>query len=260
MLRTRPRGQRVVGAKTGRADPLEGLTDADDAGRNQLEGAVRCDPSPGEREAELGVVGDDAHVHWRRPRETDADGRPVDGTDHRLARVEDSQHRNAATVTRRTRRRPVVGGPGPFVEVEGVSATAEVGPGAERTARPGDDDHPYGVVGVGAVEGSADLAEHRAREGVEVIGPVERDDRGRPLDLVRQLGVIVGVGHAGHGKERTLAATHRAGAEPQLAGSASTYHGPEPVVAATSSGLYNRHADSDRQPHPMHPASRSRSR
>ena len=52
---------------------------------------------------------------------------------------------------------------------------AEVGAGAEAAARAGDDDGAHVVVGVGQVEGLDQLAHHRGGEGVEPVGPVQRD-------------------------------------------------------------------------------------
>ena len=76
---------------------------------------------------------------------------------------------------------------------------AEVGAGAERPPGAGHDHRPHGVVGVGLVEGVEQLLEHRAGEGVELLGPVQRDDRRRPVDLVGDLG-------EGHGRHRREAA------------------------------------------------------
>jgi len=56
---------------------------------------------------------------------------------------------------------------------EGRTAAAEVGARAEGTAGARHDDGAYGVVGVGLVEGSDELADDRGVDGIEPVGTVE---------------------------------------------------------------------------------------
>ena len=83
-------------------------------------------------------------------------------------------------------------GPGlvaPATGGERLATARQVGAGAEAAAAPGDDDRPHLVVGVGAVEGIDQLAHHRAGEGVELVGAVERDGGDRAVDVVGDLRV-----------------------------------------------------------------------
>ena len=74
--------------------------------------------------------------------------------------------------------------PAPRVAVERVGAGGEVGAGAEAAAGAGDDDGAHIVVLVGRVEGVDQLLLHRAVEGVELVGPVQRDGEDLIVDLV----------------------------------------------------------------------------
>src|SRR5262249_50566811 len=75
-------------------------------------------------------------------------------------------------------------GPAPRIAVECVGAGGEVGAGAETAARAGDDDGADVVVLVGRVEGGDHLLHHATGEGVELVGPVQRDGEDLVLDLV----------------------------------------------------------------------------
>src|ERR1700753_1877357 len=58
---------------------------------------------------------------------------------------------------------------------------AYVVPGGEQRARPAQDDHPDGVVGLGRQEGVAQLDQQPAALRVARPGPVQRDPGDRPL-------------------------------------------------------------------------------
>src|SRR6185369_10673591 len=60
----------------------------------------------------------------------------------------------------------------------------KVGAGAEATARAGHDNGTDIVVLVGRVERVDQLLLHRAVEGVELVGPVQRDGENLIVDLV----------------------------------------------------------------------------
>jgi hypothetical protein len=77
-------------------------------------------------------------------------------------------------------------------------APPQVCSGAERAPRAGDDHGAHGVVGVGAVEGVDQLVHHRGREGIELVGTVERERQ----DAV---GGVVEDGLVGHGAVLQLA-------------------------------------------------------
>src|SRR6185312_2788770 len=60
----------------------------------------------------------------------------------------------------------------------------EVVSGGERAPRPGDDDHLHLVVGGGPVDRLVQAGQHRLVDGVQLLGPVEGDPRGRAARLV----------------------------------------------------------------------------
>jgi hypothetical protein len=70
-----------------------------------------------------------------------------------------------------------------LVLVECVGTGGQVGPGAERTARAGHDDGAHIVVLVSVVEGGDQLVHHHAGEGIELVGPVQRDRLDSVFDL-----------------------------------------------------------------------------
>ena len=75
---------------------------------------------------------------------------------------------------------------------ERVAAGRQVGAGAEAAPGAGDDDDPHVVVGVDPVERVDHLVHHRARERVELLGPVEGDRGDALVDLVDDLRVLHG--------------------------------------------------------------------
>jgi hypothetical protein len=68
--------------------------------------------------------------------------------------------------------------------VEGVGAGGKIGAGAKPAARAGDDDRSDIVVLVGLVERVDQLLLHRAVEGIELVGPVQRDGENLFGDLI----------------------------------------------------------------------------
>ena len=126
-------------------------------------------------------------VHRQRHRDADADRRAVDGGDHRLRALEDAQREQPAAVAGRRRRARPCG--------RRWRSASNVSPPPPRSApaqkprpRAGHDHGPHVVVGVGLVERVDHLAHHRPGEGVELLGPVERDVAAGTLDLVGDLG------------------------------------------------------------------------
>src|SRR5690606_21142145 len=73
------------------------------------------------------------------------------------------------------------------VGVEGVAAAAQVGAGAERASRAGDDDRADVVVLVGRIERLDQLTAHARRERVHALGSVQRDGRYAGIDRVADL-------------------------------------------------------------------------
>ena len=80
----------------------------------------------------------------------------------------------------------------PRIAVEGVGAGRKVGAGAEPAPRAGDDDGANVVVPVGLIERLDQFLLHKGVEGIELVGPVQRDGE----DL---LGNLVEDGLIGHG-------------------------------------------------------------
>ncbi len=76
--------------------------------------------------------------------------------------------------------------------VEGVGAAGEIGAGAEAAARTGEDHCPDIVVAVRAIHRVQQLRQHLAREGVELVRPVQRDGEDVLVLLVLDLLVIHG--------------------------------------------------------------------
>ena len=82
----------------------------------------------------------------------------------------------------------------------------EVVPGAEVLPGAGQDDDPHVVVGVGAVEAGVEGVDQRAVLRVGDLGPVHRDGRHGPLDLVADHRLILR-----HGSPPSSASTLRVG-------------------------------------------------
>ena len=130
--------------------------------------------------------------------DADADRGPVDRGDHRLRRLEDAQRelrRRRRAARRRSRALAVA-------PVERLAAARQVGARAEAAARAGDDHRAHVVVGVGRVERGDQLAAHRRREGVQPVGPVQREREDAVGDLVADLFEV-------HGPDATLRAWPR---------------------------------------------------
>ena len=116
------------------------------------------------------------------------DGRPVDRADVRLVEV---LERLRDAVHGETQRVATLAG----VEVGQQDAVlaprrAEVGTGAEGTARAGDDDHADLVVVLRAADGIGPLGQHVLAERVHPLRAVQRDRRDALTDVVFDLRVI----------------------------------------------------------------------
>src|SRR4029078_4935675 len=86
------------------------------------------------------------------------------------------------------------------ISLEGQVAL-EVATGAEGTPRTGHEHTPNGWVGFDRVEHAVELSDHRPVDGIELLGPVEADDRGPPGESIVDDHMIdeqarVVVGHA----------------------------------------------------------------
>ena len=169
---------RFLGAEGPPGDrPVHGRGDADDAGQEPRRARLGHDAAAGERQGEAAALGADADVHRQDHGDPDADGGPVDGGDHRLARAEDPQRQLATHVAgaapqRFEARRVGVVAPG---------AGGQVGPSREEVSRAGDDDGADVLVGVGVGEGVEQRIEHRVGDGVPGLRTVDRDDSDTPL-------------------------------------------------------------------------------
>ena len=76
-----------------------------------------------------------------------------------------------------------------LVEAEDVAGRRQVHAGAEGAAGAGDDDRADGVVLAGALEGVDQLVRHLDREGVHLVGTVQRQGEDAVFDLPEQ-GVV----------------------------------------------------------------------
>ncbi len=132
----------------------------------------------------------DADIHRELHGDADADGGAVHRRDHGLQAFEDPQRHLAAAVAHlriavvdRAAGEPLHR-PAPRVAVKRVGAGGEIGAGAEAAACAGHDDGADIVVLVGGVERVDHFLLHRAVEGVELVGPVQRDGENLIVDLV----------------------------------------------------------------------------
>ena len=115
---------------------------------------------------ELARRAGEAHVAAQRQVHAGADGGAVDGGEGRQRRAADPEE---ALVDRRAGSSAAPAG----------AEVAEVGAGAERGRRAGDDDRADAVVGLERVEGGDDLVDHRRGERVAALGVVEGRRRRR---------------------------------------------------------------------------------
>ena len=140
-------------------------------GRNQHEHASGTIPRRANTKPDLGPVGRDAHVHRQRHRDADAHGRAVDRRDHRLQRVEDAQRDLTAAVARHARLAAVRG-----------RASRTCPPPPPRSA-PAQNPRPAPVTITRArrrrrrTRSNASISSRPivGREGVQAVGPVQRD-------------------------------------------------------------------------------------
>ena len=123
---------------------------------------------------EAGRAPGQAHVAAQGQVHAGADGGAVDGGERRQRRAPDPQE---ALVDRA---QPVA-----WSRAAGRAEVAEVGAGAERGRRAGDDDGADVGVGFEPVEGGDDLVDQLEGQGVAALGVVEGDDgdAGRRPDL-----------------------------------------------------------------------------
>ena len=189
-LRTSPPSKRLARREHPTGEhPLGRLLDADQPRQEPRRARLGHDAPASEHEADAGVLRRQADVHRQRHRDADADGRAVDGGDHGLEAVEDPQAHQAASVARHALRTGLVA---PAAAGEGVTASRQVGSGAEAATPARDDHRPHVVVAVGPVEGVDQLVHHRAGEGVQLVGTVEGDRGDWSVELVGDLRVVHG--------------------------------------------------------------------
>ena len=110
----------------------------------------------------------------------------VDRRDRGLSAVEDRLDKPAAA---RVRAGKDTGAMLPDVS-KLARAARHVGAGAEGAAGAGDDDGADIVVAVGAFKGIGDLGAHLAGIGIELVGPVERDDHEGAVELAADVFVV----------------------------------------------------------------------
>ncbi len=152
----------VVDAAVDEADPLglgavEHLAEHDRGHRRLRTGdapehprvpAAGVEPDLQEAGVEPGPAGGEAHVAAEGEVHPGADGGPVDGGERRQRAAGDAQE----ALVDVAEARPV-----------GGRQVAEVGAGAERRRRAGDDDRADGLVGLEGVHRGDDLGDHRRR-------------------------------------------------------------------------------------------------
>src|SRR5262245_53984502 len=159
--------------------PLERLADSDDARQKPTRTGLRHDAATRKDEAEAGDVGCESDVHCQRHRDADTDCGTIDGGDDGLFAVEDPQGQETAAVSVQTfwSIRACFG-------VERCTTCAEIGARAECTPGAGDDDCTDRIVGIGAIERVDHLGHHRARECIELFGPIHRDRQNAVVDVI----------------------------------------------------------------------------
>src|SRR5690606_28298524 len=161
-------------------DPLSSLHGADKARQEPAGTGLHGDTPASEDEAELGVGRGQTDIHRQGHGYADTYRRAVEGADHRLGALVDTQrHRTAAIAQIRAFRLIGAG-----VAVEGITALLQVGTRAESAAGAGHYDYPHRIIGVRCIKGGEQLTTHGAIEGVHPVGAVEGQGEDAILYLI----------------------------------------------------------------------------
>ena len=171
-----------------RGDPLYGLGEAHNAGQEPT-GAGLVDIAAARKyKAELGVLGENAHVHGEGHGDPDPHGGAVYGGKDGFAHGVNAQGVGAAGVPGvvETCFRKIEG------LVNGEIKTGAIG-GPFPTLRACEDHHAHVVITVGGIQGEVDFLTHLAIVGIHVFGTVQGDGTDALPHLVQD-GII------GHGR------------------------------------------------------------
>ncbi len=148
-------------------EPLAGARRTDNAGQEHARRPLGAQPEADERHLQPRVSRHDDVVGVQEQRRADADGSAVDRHDDGLVLVDELQQKPEDRARLACRR---VG-----------HEVAEVVAGRERPARPLEQDHAHGRVGIGTGELAGERRVHGVREGVLLLGASDREDADGPL-------------------------------------------------------------------------------
>jgi hypothetical protein len=184
-----PALQRLLGVEDAAGHhPFERLLRTHQARQEPARAGLHDDGAAREDEAVARRLRREPHVHRQLHGDADADRRAVAGRDSGLQRVVKTQGEQTAAVAM-----AVEAGIGPAIlRVEGVGAARQISTGTEAAARAGEHDRPHVVIAVGLVHRVEQFLQHRAGEGVQFVGTVQRDREDSVLRLV--LDLLVGHG------------------------------------------------------------------
>ena len=158
---------------------LERLRGADEARQEVRVAVARHQAHAHVARGEAGRLCGHAHVAHHAHAHAGADREPVDHRDdrfvHRFQRLRHSVNALPEAVLPLQRARLTL------PHASHVAARAEGAPGARH------DDHVHVVVGLGLAERLGPRVDHRARERVELVGPIQRQRRDLVLGLVEQI-------------------------------------------------------------------------
>ena len=185
--------------------PLGSTRDAHRPRQKPRRACLWHDAASREDETHTCCVGSQTNIHRKGHRGANPHRCPVDGGNHRLLALEDSQRHLPAAVTTNT----VVVGTRPITIVERSCATRQVGSRTKRLAFTRDDHCTHRVVGIDDVEHVQQLAHHHASERIHLLRPIQRDSGDRLAHLVTNLGEL---GHHHVSTSRNRATTRRGSA------------------------------------------------
>ena len=171
-------------------DQLGGFRPADQT--RQDPGAARFghDTAHGEGRRHLRFARHDADIAAEREVHAVAGARAVVRADGRLVDVVQHDGRCFTQIEGRIHR-----------ALADAAATAQIEPSAKKAPRAGDQDDPHLIVGIGLHQAAADRGEHRPRDGVLAIGPIESDGGDMVCDRIQHL--------VGLGGEVSASSAHR---------------------------------------------------
>jgi hypothetical protein len=157
----------------GQVVQLLGLGGTDELGEEPGAAVVAGEADLGERGGDDGGVDRDAHVAGERERQTGARRRAGQHGQRRLGHLEQASGRVAvaqplAVHARVPRRSPAPG-------TATLGETLDVATRAERASRPGQDDTPDRIVGLGVRESGAEAGQHAVGHRIAALGTVHGD-------------------------------------------------------------------------------------